>query len=365
MRVSIFAPLPSSSPIPTNAISTAKALAFFEGADVTWIEPFQSPLSRLGNAQHLPDRCGDTFAEFVEQSNLLPGDSRAKIVSVINRKFMTKKLKKVVAGHDAAICYTLPAYKVARQLGPTIYHVVDWPGAWAGKETPDSWPLAIRHADLILASSQPLKTHLNKYGVACELAENCYDSTTFSLSSRPDNKTALYMGAVNQQKINFGLLQRTIDANRDWKFLIVGPQSPHDQEAIQQTMRNRTNVEFAGAVNKAEAADMMRLSRLTINPAPEEIGTKYSLPLKLVESVASGRPFLTTGHIPGWAAEVCRDLTRVPLAEADEIDDLVLIHSASRMKAERSYQARASMLRSEIQNIQQQRSGFRDQGGSL
>lgn len=99
-----------------------------------------------------------------------------------------------------------------------------------------------------------------------------------------------YTGFIKRH-LDWQVLLSLSQEHREWSFVFVGPQSPHDDiVAIIQELTKRPNVYFLGPKPTRDLSAYPQHFDVCIMPYQANDYTKYVYPLKLHEYLASGRP---------------------------------------------------------------------------
>jgi glycosyltransferase involved in cell wall biosynthesis len=305
LRVRILAPQPWSSPIRTNAYHTAVSLVRHEHAKIDWIDPPRSPYSPADQRDGAERLIGDI--QPAAWRNPLPGVRHSRIARAASIAYARHRMR-VIEKAAFTLAYTPLAVQQVPSRDFVVYHVVDAPNAWSDAP-PDmrQFERALRRADLVLAASQPIYDMIKGTSHRPFLFENCYDGEVFAFAPLPDAPwVASYVGAVNAKKIDVALLSQVAAMHPEVNFELWGPVDHDFERALKQLCDSTKNISYQGQINHAEANEVIAKSALSVLPGPSGYSVDHSLPLKLVEAAAVGRPAVTTGPVPAWMTATAR-----------------------------------------------------------
>jgi glycosyltransferase involved in cell wall biosynthesis len=155
----------------------------------------------------------------------------------------------------------------------------------------------IRDVDQVFLHSSGLLEKKGSINPHTFFVPNGVDYEAYS-SVRPE---PLDLASIPHPRIGYtGFIKRHLDwqvllslseKHREWSFVFVGPQSPHDDiVAIIQELRKRPNVHFLGPKPTHDLCAYPQYFDVCIMPYQANDYTKYVYPLKLHEYLASGRP---------------------------------------------------------------------------
>jgi glycosyltransferase involved in cell wall biosynthesis len=316
LRVRILAPQPWLSPIRTNAHHTAVSLIRHQNANVEWVDPPRSPFSPAARRDRAETLAGNIRP--ASWRNPLPGARRSRIARAASVAYARHRIR---ALEQAAfsIAYTPLAVQQVPPGDFVVYHVVDAPNAWTDAP-PDmrQFERALRRAALVLAASQPIYDMINRITQQAVLFENCYDGEVFAFTPRPDApRIASYVGAVSAKKIDVALLSQVAAMHPEVNFELWGPVDDDFALSLEQVCDSTKNISYQGQISQAAASEVITKSALCVLPGPRGYSVDHSLPLKLVEAAAVGRPAVTTGPVPAWmTATVRRASTAAEFSQA-------------------------------------------------
>ncbi len=162
------------------------------------------------------------------------------------------------------------------------------PGVFAEAET-----ALARAADLVTATSEPLRRRLEERGAPARLLPNACDLERFAAVPPPARRdgalTVGYVGAVDEW-FDMPLLDALAARRPEWRFEIVGG----IEDAAARPVR-RGNVRFRGERPYAEMPDWHARFDVEIIPFRLSPLTHATDPVKLYEAAACARPVVATG----------------------------------------------------------------------
>jgi len=146
-------------------------------------------------------------------------------------------------------------------------------------------------ADLVVATSEPLRRRMDALGAHAQLLPNACDYALFSDSPRHPAKppwTVGYVGAVDEW-FDSGLLNRLVAQRPDWRFEIVG-----GLEGGSAGLAPAPNLVLHGERPHAEVSGF--LSRFDVEIIPFRLTplTHATDPVKVYEAAAAGVPIVAT-----------------------------------------------------------------------
>jgi glycosyltransferase involved in cell wall biosynthesis len=186
-----------------------------------------------------------------------------------------------------------------------VYHAYDlfhkqrgWTPQFAGYEGH-----FIRHARLVVASSEPIAEYLRERGARSVLVvENGVDYDAFAAGASAPQPADIqvvphprigYVGALNR-KVDSPLLVELASRRPEWHFVLIGACGSFDRETSSAVERLRCmrNVHFLGFKHHRDLpayVSAMDVNLLAYRLGPQ-LWTEGIYPLKLHEYLASGRP---------------------------------------------------------------------------
>lgn len=203
-------------------------------------------------------------------------------------------------------------YLTACDFSAVVYHCVDDLAAYPGIDGPGLRAAERRlaqRADVCIASARPLVEHLESLGAKRVLYwPNPADVEAFrSLPRRirPAGEPPVigFIGAVQDHKIDVGLLARCAQAHPEWRFEIVGPighgltDSGFDLDALP------ANVSCPGAVPKEDLPEVLSRFDVGLIPYARNDYTACVFPMKVFEYMAAGLPVVSTS-LPSLVGEI-------------------------------------------------------------
>jgi glycosyltransferase involved in cell wall biosynthesis len=271
-------------------------------------------LARRGRRVFYGSLAGDGEPE--EPAGVAPGVALLPIAGVrredpADRRLVEASLSRALVGIDAARArfgiadavllvqspFWAPLALALRDRfgGTLVYDCLDAHEAF-GKNRPgvlaEAEAALARSADLVTATSEPLRRRLEERGAAARLLPNACDLARFAAVPSPSRRdgalTVGYVGAVDEW-FDMALLDALAARRPDWTFEIVGGV----EDAAARPPR-RPNVHFRGERPYAEMPDWHARFDVEIIPFRLSPLTHATDPVKLYEAAACGRPVVAT-----------------------------------------------------------------------
>lgn len=162
---------------------------------------------------------------------------------------------------------------------------------------------AVKHADLIFGTSKQLVRLKKKLSQHVYLLPNAADVELFKRAAqnglaKPDElnnvhgKVIGYFGNISRSRVDFNLLKKIAEENKDATLLLVGPVD--SDEHIKAGLDQMSNVIFTGAKNLTELPAYLGDMDCAIIPFMRNTLTKSIYPLKINEYLAAGKPVVTS-----------------------------------------------------------------------
>jgi len=200
--------------------------------------------------------------------------------------------------HVAELLWLFDSYRL-------VYDCVDYyPGFNAHAKRQHDVLMGKSH--FVFANSKSLakelqKTRLDVVSVPLGFADELFAKT--KVRSIPPNKTpfvAGYIGSISD-RIDFSLLERTVNGFPTIKFLFVGPlehdvfDRKDDVPRTWQRILKLPNIEWMGAVPKESIPNVLQRMDVGLIPYRTDlVFNVYSFPLKTMEYFAAGLPVITS-----------------------------------------------------------------------
>jgi glycosyltransferase involved in cell wall biosynthesis len=147
-------------------------------------------------------------------------------------------------------------------------------------------------ADMVVATSEPLRRQMERWNPAARLLPNACDFALFADLPAPspdaESLTIGYVGAVDSW-FDMDLLARVADLEPRWRFEIVGA-----IEDVASRIPRRPNLTFHGERAHREMPDFRRRFDVEIIPFRLSALTHATDPVKLYEAAAAGRTVVAT-----------------------------------------------------------------------
>ena len=232
-----------------------------------------------------------------------------------------------------------------------VYHCVDDIAAQDGIDA-GSFDAAERRfaarADLVIASSPALAERMRGISSHVLFAPNVADTGMFATALDPGPVDAqlaalpepriVFVGAIAEKKLDFGLLDGVAAARPDWTIALIGPVGLGDPGTDVTALAARPNVHLLGARAQAALPDVLRGAAVGLIPYRRSRLTESIFPMKVYEYLAAGLPVVATG-VPALANH--EGVTLV-----DGVDDTVAaIERAVRADSVQRRRARSQAVR--------------------
>ena len=232
-----------------------------------------------------------------------------------------------------------------------VYHCVDDIAAQDGIDA-GSFDAAERRfaarADLVIASSPALAERMRAISSHVLFAPNVADTAVFATALDPGPVDAplaalpepriVFVGAIAEKKLDFGLLDGVAAARPDWTIALIGPVGLGDPGTDVTALAARPNVHLLGARAQAALPDVLRGAAVGLIPYRRSRLTESIFPMKVYEYLAAGLPVVATG-LPALANH--EGVTLV-----DGVDDTVAtIERAVRADSVQRRRARSQAVR--------------------
>ncbi|PBC42413.1 hypothetical protein CJ178_13170 [Rhodococcus sp. ACPA4] len=312
-RVIVLSTADFQSPVWTNKQYLAVGLC--ETMDVVYIESMglrspkfnRSDISRIWgkvfksvNSQQRED-ISDKYARLeVVSPKVLPFHG-SRIAAWINKKLIAKTIVSEINPKPDDVLWTFSplTYGLENYFAKVVYHSVDLLHTLPG--TPTAVLLSAeenlaRQADVVIASSAGVCSHLNAIGVRdVQLWENVADVETFKHSQvELRENRAVFAGNLTSTKVDFELLRRVAESGVS--LTLAGPVSIDGVESDQelQELLGHSNVNYLGNLSLQELARECGRSMVGLIPYLRNDYTTGVFPLKIYEYLAAGMQVVCT-----------------------------------------------------------------------
>jgi teichuronic acid biosynthesis glycosyltransferase TuaH len=161
-------------------------------------------------------------------------------------------------------------------------------------------PLHIAKADIAVANSNYLTDILKKYNPnSYYIGQGC-DLGLFDISRHYDVPTDMtgikgpimgYVGALNAQRLDIGIIEHIAREKKDWSVVLVGPE---DNVFQNSGLHKLSNVHFLGRKDMKDLPAYIKAFDVCINPQQVNVLTIGNYPLKIDEYLALGKPVVAT-----------------------------------------------------------------------
>jgi GT2 family glycosyltransferase/glycosyltransferase involved in cell wall biosynthesis len=159
-------------------------------------------------------------------------------------------------------------------------------------------------ADLVIASSEPLRARLSDRGANVRLMTNVADTELFSsaLHDGPVDPAVehlprpriVFVGAVSSGKVDLELVRDLARSRRGWSIVLVGPVGLGDPRTDISELRAEPNVHVLGPRPHEALPALLRGVEAAIIPYRINRLTSSVFPMKVYEYLAAGLPVVAT-----------------------------------------------------------------------
>ena len=150
----------------------------------------------------------------------------------------------------------------------------------------------LRRAGLVFAWSEPLARRLRERHPNVVLAPAAADLPAFERArdaTRPNPRVAAYAGALDF-RLDAALVAEVAARLPDWTFRLAGPADAGARE----TLTELPNVQLLGPLPAGDVPAFLASATVCLMPYRQDAFNDNLFPIKLVESLASGRPTVST-----------------------------------------------------------------------
>jgi glycosyltransferase involved in cell wall biosynthesis len=218
------------------------------------------------------------------------------------------------AGRTVLWVFTPAFGPVSARLNPAlrVYQCVDehsaYPGAPGEYVRELEWDL-VRRSDVTLTTSGPLFERLRPMGRSVFNLPNVADTRLFERAQDPGvpvppdmagfRKPVIgFVGNVSGYKVDCELLRQTARLNPTMTFVLVGEIGLGEPSTPVEALREEANVHLIGPRDYADLPSYLKSFDVCMIPFAFNRVTEKSLPMKLFEYMASGKPIVATATRP-------------------------------------------------------------------
>ncbi|MGP9813727.1 glycosyltransferase [Rhodopseudomonas sp. NSM] len=189
-----------------------------------------------------------------------------------------------------------------------VYHAVDDLGAIPGVDRTEFESVERRlleRADHVFVTSLALDEHCRKIaGARTHYFNNVADIEHFGAARRGrplptdlaeiPGPRLMYVGALSNFKIDFGLLAALAKARPDWHLVFIGEEREGQRDETIAELRAMPNAHFLGWRPYAQLPDYLRGADVALLPQLINDYSRSMFPMKFFEYLAAGRPVIAT-----------------------------------------------------------------------
>jgi glycosyltransferase involved in cell wall biosynthesis len=189
-----------------------------------------------------------------------------------------------------------------------VYHCVDDLATMprvSARAVNDTEPRLVATADAVFTSSRKLFDSLSLYSRGnVHLVHNVADADHFARARLPGplpydlsvipEPRALFVGTLNDYKIDWMLLSQVARRRADWSFVLVGPSGSEATLVGIKALRDLPNVYFLGYRPYSCLPEYLRGASAGLIPYKITPHTEAVFPLKMWEYLAAGLPVVST-----------------------------------------------------------------------
>jgi glycosyltransferase involved in cell wall biosynthesis len=148
-------------------------------------------------------------------------------------------------------------------------------------------------ADVVFASSEPIRARLAELRPdVIRLPAAAVDVAALAAAgaaTAPTPRLAVHVGGLNE-RLDADLLAEVAGRLERWRFLLAGPAAP----AVRSRLEPAPNVEMPGRVDPARVPELLAAGSVGLMPYRVDAFNRTLFPVKMIESLAVGRPVVST-----------------------------------------------------------------------
>ena len=235
-------------------------------------------------------------------------------INTMNNKRFAKLIRKAVkaVGFENYVLINdndiYNGFHLKRMLSPSlyVYYLRDRLPAMAywKRQTSRLEPTLIENVDLVVANSQYLADHAKTFNEKSYYVGQGCDISHF-LKSPPEHEIMEvlrgigrpivgYMGAINSERLDIGLLHALALRMKEFNFVFVGHE---DANFMKSSLHTLENVYFTGRKDFSELPRFLYGFDVAINPQVVNEITIGNYPRKVDEYLAAGKPVVATATL--------------------------------------------------------------------
>ena len=164
--------------------------------------------------------------------------------------------------------------------------------------------LLLRRADVVATTSQPLWEEKKVFNPNTHLVQNVGDAQHFQKAMNentpiPDDITRIakptigFIGAVNDHKVDFALLDHMAQGHPEWQLVLIGPIGGWGGKTDTSAL-DHPNIHLLGKRPYDQLPGYIKAFDVCIIPYNLNAYTQGVFPIKFMEFLATGKPVVTT-----------------------------------------------------------------------
>ncbi len=163
----------------------------------------------------------------------------------------------------------------------------------------------LQRADIVATTSQPLWEEKKAFNPNTHFVQNVGDAKHFQQAM--DEKTPIpaditriakpivgFIGAVNDHKVDFALLDHMAQGHPEWQIVLIGPIGGWGGKTDTSTLDHHPNIHLMGKRPYDQLPGYIKAFDVCIIPYNLNAYTQGVFPIKFMEFLATGKPVVTT-----------------------------------------------------------------------